>query len=56
MKISDRERDPDLKANPGIKAKAEVDLIETNIRVDRKIMKNQDPNITQDVVIDQNRL
>ena len=56
MRIIDQKKDLDQKVNPDFKAKVEIDKIETDIEVDSLIMKNQDQDIIQGLVIDQNPL
>ena len=56
MRIIDQEKDQDQKVNPDFEAKVEIDTIKTDIEVDRVIIKNQDPDIIQGLVIDQNPL
>ena len=54
MRIIDQEKDLDQKVNSDLEAKVEIDKIETDIEVDRVIMKNRDPDIIQGLMIDQN--
>ena len=56
MKIIDQEKDQDQKVDPDLGAKVETDKIEAEMEVDGVTMKNQDPDIIQDLVIDQNPL